>query len=925
MKILSWNTRGLGNPRGIRTLADLLRREDPDVLFLQETKLNAAKMEFYRVRFKFNCCLTVDAVGRSGGLALLWKQDVPLSILSYSASHIDAMLEGPQSRRGGAKPFRFEAMWIGETECSRIIQQEWLAAISSNGMQGVMDCIYSCSSKLQRWNKSKFGKVQVKLKEAKHKLSMEQSQEVILDKMERKVSHEMNVELIKSFTAVEVLQALKEMHPNKAPGPDVLNHGEMPQALNHTFITLVPKKKSPQTVNDLRPISLCNVAYKLIFKVIANRIKQVLLVIISDTQSSFIPGRLITDNVLVAYEVLHYLKRKKKGKKGFMSIKLDMSKAYDRVEWSFIESVMSKLGFHEKLIQLVMMCVRTPTFSILINGSPTGLIVPSRGLRQGDPISPYLFLLCTEGLISLLREAERTNVVTGLQICHGAPKLNHLLFADDSLIFCNADMETNVRLQTLLEQYEVSSGQQLNREKTTMVFSANVNQHNKQAIMNLWCSTQLQHYDKYLGLPPVVGKSKSRAFASIKHKVWLKLQGWKGNMFSQGGKEILLKAVAMAIPSYAMSCFKLPPRLCSKIESMMARYWWGQKQEERNIHCLSWKKMCNLKFVGGMGFKELEVFNMALLAKQAWRLLQNQDISLGGNPSYAWRGIWEAKRLLVQGGRWNVGNGSLIHILNDVWIPGFRNLRQALGNEQSIEHSSQLDNQVFSLIDQSTKWWDIAKVRALFNPNMVEAILRLHPSHTGAADHWMWEHEKSGSFSIKSAYSFFKTILESEHGESSSGALMKKFRTALWKLQVPHKVKVFAWRACKDSLPTKANLIKRKLDIEGKCCFCQHPFEDLRWSTPPEDSLKLNIDGALFFDLNKAGMGAVLRNHMGEILMACSRVESVSLEPEQVEAVALLRGLQLCMSLGIPKLIIESDCLFLVEEVNRSSESNAAI
>ncbi|KAF5459663.1 hypothetical protein F2P56_019591 [Juglans regia] len=122
----------------------------------------------------------------------------------------------------------------------------------------------------------------------------------------------------------------------------------------------------------------------------------------------------------------------------------------------------------------------------------------------------------------------------------------------------------------------------------------------------------------------------------------------------------------------------------------------------------------------------------------------------------------------------------------------------------------------------------MAKVRALFNPNMVEAILRLHPSHTGAADHWLWEHEKSGSFSIKSAYSFFKTILESEHGESSNGAVMKKFWTALWKLQVPHKVKVFAWRACKDCLPTKANLIKRKLDIEGKCCFCQHPLEDLR-------------------------------------------------------------------------------------------------
>ncbi|XP_041009347.1 uncharacterized mitochondrial protein AtMg00310-like [Juglans microcarpa x Juglans regia] len=144
-------------------------------------------------------------------------------------------------------------------------------------------------------------------------------------------------------------------------------------------------------------------------------------------------------------------------------------------------------------------------------------------------------------------------------------------------------------------------------------------------------------------------------------------------MFSQGGREVVLKAVAMAIPSYAMSCFKLPPKLYSEIEGMMARYWWGQKNEERKVHWISWKKLCSSKFVGGMGFKELEVFNMALLAKQAWRLLQKKKslfhkmyvaryffdgnlltATLGRNPSCAWRGIWEAKSLLVHGGRWNV-------------------------------------------------------------------------------------------------------------------------------------------------------------------------------------------------------------------------------------------------------------------------------
>ncbi|CAI9771184.1 unnamed protein product [Fraxinus pennsylvanica] len=205
------------------------------------------------------------------------------------------------------------------------------------------------------------------------------NQNVVVDKMERK--------------------ALKEMHPAKAPGPDgmpplffqkfwphigssisnavlhALNTCEFPQELNHTFMTLIPKTENPQKVKDFRPISV-----------------------------SFIKGRLITDNVLVAYEMLHYLRRRLKGKKGFMSLKLDMSKA------------------------------------------PTGHIVPSRGLRQGDPISPYLFLLCTEGLISLMNEAESTSRLTSIQVCQRAPRVNHLLFADDSLIFYEAKEETMSRL-----------------------------------------------------------------------------------------------------------------------------------------------------------------------------------------------------------------------------------------------------------------------------------------------------------------------------------------------------------------------------------------------------------------------------------------------------------------------------------------------
>ena len=153
---------------------------------------------------------------------------------------------------------------------------------------------------------------------------------------------------------------------------------------------------------DFRPISLCNVLYKLVSKVLANRLKRILSVIIDSTQSAFILGRLISDNVLAAYETLHTMNTGMRGKKGFMAIKLDMTKAYDRVEWSFWKAVMRRMGFNERWISLTMMCVRSVWYSIIVNGSPHGLIIPSRGIRQGDPISMYLFLLCVEALSSML-------------------------------------------------------------------------------------------------------------------------------------------------------------------------------------------------------------------------------------------------------------------------------------------------------------------------------------------------------------------------------------------------------------------------------------------------------------------------------------------------------------------------------------------
>ena len=289
------------------------------------------------------------------------------------------------------------------------------------------------------------------------------SSEDVLACIESSISEDHNTMLLAPFSAREVKDALFEMHLDKSPGPDGMNstfykkfwhivgkdvvhaalefitNCTLPVGVNDTSIVLIPKNQQPETLADMRPIALCNVLYKIVSKMLTNRMKIVLPTVISNAQSAFIPGRAITDNIIISAEVMQFLKRKRQGKHGSAALKIDMSKAYDRIEWKFLQDVMLKMGFAGKWVELIMLCVSTVRYNVIRNGKEVGPIIPSRGLRQGDPLSPYLFILCAEGLSSLIRRQENVGLIHGVKVARGAPMVSHLFFADDAFLFFRAN------------------------------------------------------------------------------------------------------------------------------------------------------------------------------------------------------------------------------------------------------------------------------------------------------------------------------------------------------------------------------------------------------------------------------------------------------------------------------------------------------
>ena len=372
--------------------------------------------------------------------------------------------------------------------------------------------------------------------------------------------------------------------------------------------------------------------------------------------------------------------------------------------------------------------------------------------------------------------------------------------------------------------YESASRQKINTDKSSIFFSLNTSQELKDEIINILGSMHDSNHTKYLGLPSIIGRPKKLVFAEIKEKVGKKLSGWKGKLLSAGGKEVLIKAVAQVIPTYTMSCFQLPKSLCEDLEKLMRSFWWGQKHQETKMAWVGWKTMCKPKSQGGIGFRNLQAFNLALLAKQAWRILSNLgslvarilkakyfpfcDIlyaNLGNSPSYTWRSIFSSLEVLRCGTRWSVGNGQLIHIWDDKWIPNPTTYKVI-----SLPCPFNDYPMVSSLIDPVTRWWKPGVVHALFLPFEANRILEIPLCYNMPEDKLIWLGNKRGDFTVKNAYYVVVKILDTRVvRECSFGDPNARMWRKIWFLKLPGKIKIFSWHACVNGLPVLTNVVAK--------------------------------------------------------------------------------------------------------------------
>ncbi|KAJ9552677.1 hypothetical protein OSB04_016722 [Centaurea solstitialis] len=452
--------------------------------------------------------------------------------------------------------------------------------------------------------------------------------------------------MVRPVQDIEIRDAIFQIGNDKAPGSDGFSskffkaawgivgndvllaihnffyRSHLPRELNHTLLCLLPKSPNASMVSDFRPIACCSVLYKCISKIIVERMKPYLDGLVSKTQSAFIPGRRIVDNILMAHELVsgYHLDRGPPR----CAFKIDLRKAYDMVNWRYLFNMLRGFRFHPALVRWVTELVSTPSYSIVINGESRGHFVGKRGIRQGDPLSPYLFTLVMEGFSMLFKQCIEEAGNFGFHLGCQDFGISHLCFADDLFVFTRGDVASVEILKKALSLFATHSGLSPNLQKSD-VFFGNVAADEKEAILHCLPFRLGSFPIRYLGVPlsPVILKSAD--YGVLVTKVRSRISNWKTKFLSFGGRKQLISSVLQSLQLYWMAIFLIPSGVVHELENLFRDFLWTQGEPSRGRCKVAWSLVCRPMECGGIGFKRLSVWNRALITKNLWSIVSSRD------------------------------------------------------------------------------------------------------------------------------------------------------------------------------------------------------------------------------------------------------------------------------------------------------------
>ncbi|KAJ9542248.1 hypothetical protein OSB04_028754 [Centaurea solstitialis] len=528
------------------------------------------------------------------------------------------------------------------------------------------------------------------------------------DFFSRKLSIEDANYMIRPITKEEVKLAMFDIGDDRAPGSDgytskffksawsiigsdvilaiqdFFYRGRLARQVNHTAICLLPKHPHASRVTEFRPISLCNVLYKCIAKIISWRIKDSLDFLVSSSQSAFIPGRGITDNILLAHELMEGYGRQHGTPR--CAFKIDIQKAYDSVDWWFLCTLLDRMGFHPIMRHWIMELVSTTSYSLIINGEPTGFFKGGRGLRQGCPLSPYLFTLVMEAFSSLFRRQIGQDHRFSFHKGCAELAISHLCFADDLMVFSKGDLESVTVLKEVLDSFATLSGLKPNIAKSSVYFS-NVDPNTVQGILNILPFQTGNLPFRYLGVPLSSKRLVVSDFESLIIKVKSRIQNWKSKCLSFGGRLLLVRSVLESLQLYWMAVFLLPSSVTHKIEKMFRDFLWAQSNSATGKCRVAWSDVCKPKQAGGLGIKRLNLWNRSLLVSHIWDILRRKNslwvtwirsfrlrnshfwnVQIISNSSWIWRKLLDLREQVRPHFLSVVGDGLSTNAWDDKWI-----------------------------------------------------------------------------------------------------------------------------------------------------------------------------------------------------------------------------------------------------------------